>query len=246
MLCPFGCRRAKIEVTSEPAGHARVEGVVRLTEETMAHIGIATIPAEARSLPATVGTTGWSMVIPGREITVKAPATGFLVAQEEADPITLGDAVTVGSKLAALEVFLSPQEEAQLVAMKEEVDILIRQSLASLDTAQARLERVGELSENGTLPVKETQLAKEAVDRAKARSRVGGSARAVDRPDPEEDLFGLAPDLPPIPPGDTQPLDRADCGKHCRGSLSRRGVHARLPGVEFRRVHVRKTRQFTR
>lgn len=163
-----GCRRAEMEEASEPEVQMAVEGGVRLTEDAVARIGIVTTPVEARPIPSTMSMTGWLVVEPGHETTVNAPATGFVIPQEGVKPVALGNAVTAGSTLATLQVFLSPQEEAQLVAMKEEVDILIRQSLASLKTAEARLERINTLSQNGTVPGKELQLAKEAVDRAKA------------------------------------------------------------------------------
>jgi len=115
-----------------------------------------------------ISTTGWLVIKPGHEVTVRAVATGFVFPEEGGRLASLGDSVSEGQCLGTIRVFVSPQEEAQLVALKEEADILIRQSSASLEAAQARLERAEQLGESGTVAGKERQLAKEAVERAKA------------------------------------------------------------------------------
>ena len=165
---PFGCRQSESDGESEPDRQSSVEAELRLTEEAQTSIGIATAPVESQIIPSRISTTGWLAIKPGHEVTVKAVATGFVIAAEGGELASLGDAVTVGQNLGTLRVFVSPQEEAQLVAMKEEADILIRQSLATLEAAQARLDRVERLSESGTVPGKEKQLVKETVERARA------------------------------------------------------------------------------
>ena len=163
-----GCRQSESDEESEPDRQVSVEVGLRLTEEARTSIGIVTAPVQSQSVPSRISTTGWLVVKPGHEVTVKAVATGFVVPEEGGELVSLGDSVTVGQSLGTLRVFVSPQEEAQLVALKEEADILIRQSLASLEAAQAHLERVEELSESGIVAGKEKQLAKEAVERARA------------------------------------------------------------------------------
>jgi hypothetical protein len=66
--------------------------------------------------------------------------------------------VTVEQSLGTLRIFVSPQEEAQLAALKEEADILIQQCAASLEAAEARLNRVEQLSKNDIVPGRERQL----------------------------------------------------------------------------------------
>jgi RND family efflux transporter MFP subunit len=168
LLQPLGCRQTQSDEESEPHRQVAVETGLRLTKEARTSIGVVTAPVQSQIIPSRISTTGWLAIKPGHEVTVKAVATGFVVPEEGHKLASLGDSVSVGQNLGTLNVFVSPQEEAQLVALKEEADILIRQSLAKLETAQARLERVEQLGESGTVPGKEKQLAKAAVEQARA------------------------------------------------------------------------------
>lgn len=168
MVWSSGCRLPESEEEPVPERPMSVEAGIRLTEEAKASIGIVTAPVQSQYVASRVSTTGWLVIKPGHEVTVKAAATGFVVPEPGGELACLGDAVTVGQHLGTLRVFVSPQEEAQLVGLKEQADILIRQSLATLETAQARSKRVEQLSASGTVPGKERQLAKEALERARA------------------------------------------------------------------------------
>lgn len=165
-LC--GCRQS--DPDENPAvdqRRATGEGLY-LDEATRDSVGIVAAPVRIQSVPARIQTVGWLAAKPGSEITAKAMATGFVIPEQGGKFVALGDSVNEGQKLGRLRVFISPQEESQLVAMKEEADILIRQSQVSLETARARLERLRQLSEKGTVPGKEMQSANEAMERAKA------------------------------------------------------------------------------
>jgi RND family efflux transporter MFP subunit len=168
LVWPFGCRQSESEEGSEPERQSSVEAGLRLTEEAKMSIGIVTARVQSQFVPSRISTTGWLAIKPGHEVTVKAVASGFVVPEEGGKLAALGDSLSAGQSLGTLRVFVSPQEEAQLVALKEDADILIRQSLASLEAAQARLERVAGLSESGTVSGKERQLAKEALEKARA------------------------------------------------------------------------------
>lgn len=165
---PIGCRQQEPDEDLQSDRHSSAADGLRLDERAKATIGIATAPVESQLVPSSVSTTGWLAVQPGHEVTVKAAATGFVGPEEDGDSISLGDTVTEGQCLGTLRVFLSPQEESQLVARKEEADILVRQSLATLEAEEARYKRVEELSENGTVRGRERELAKVAMDRARA------------------------------------------------------------------------------
>lgn len=165
---PFGCRQSDTNEQSDSDRPVLADVGLRLTEEAKTTIGIATAPVQSQIVPSSVSTTGWLAIKPGHEVTVKAVATGFVNPEEGGDLVSLGDTVTEGQSLGTLRIFLSPQEEVQLVALKEEADIQIRQSLASLEAAEARFNRVEELSESGTVPGREKELAKEAMERARA------------------------------------------------------------------------------
>ena len=162
-----GCNRP--ETDQEPASaYERRAGVgLRVPEDMQASMGIATQIVERRLVAAQLEASGWLAVKAGNQATVKAAATGFLSPTTD-QPIALGTAVAAEQALGMLRVFVSPQEAAQLVALKEETDMLIRQSLASLEVAKARHARVKELKDAGTLSGNEMELARETLERAKA------------------------------------------------------------------------------
>ena len=110
------------------------------------------------------------MVKPGNEVQIKAAATGFVVLGSDTTKTNWVAIVTDRQELGKLHVFLSPQEEAQLVALKEDADILIEQSLASLAIAEDRYDKVKNI-EGGAIAGKDLQALQEVVQRSKS----GGS-----------------------------------------------------------------------
>jgi RND family efflux transporter MFP subunit len=168
-LCAvFGCSEAEPEEKPQSRQSVSAGSGVHLSREARTSVGISTAPVQSQLVRSTINTTGWLAVRPGHEVTIKAAATGFVIPEIGKNPIQVGAGVTAGQRLGTLQVFVSPQEEAQLVALKEEADILVRQSKATLEAAEARLHRAERLSENGTIPGKEIQLAKAAVEQARA------------------------------------------------------------------------------
>jgi cobalt-zinc-cadmium efflux system membrane fusion protein len=163
-----GCRHSESEEDSESQQRAAAEVGVRLSDEARKNIGVLVTLVESTVVQSTIDTPGWLAVVPGHNFTAKAHATGFLIPEPEQPAIELGSVVAAEQSLGTLRVLVSPQEEAQLVALKEEADIMVRQSKAALTTAEARLQRVQELGESGTIPEKELELVTEAVEKARA------------------------------------------------------------------------------
>ena len=164
-----GCEEERRGRSREPdalEGHV-VGGEVVVPPEQQQAIGLKKNPAEVRELRDAIRTTGWLVARPGSEVVVRAPLTGFVAPPKEANAFSLGRHVSRDETMARLQVFLSPQEEAQLVAAKEDADTVIRQSLASLKIAREQLRRL----ERESVPVvRETRLQelREIVARAQA------------------------------------------------------------------------------
>jgi RND family efflux transporter MFP subunit len=91
---------------------------------------------------------------------------GFVVEGPERKLPRLGDQIDRGERLVSLHVFLTPQEIAQLVSAKEDVDIVIEQSRVSMRLAQEQLERLAAAKD----AVAGTRLAelREVYERSKA------------------------------------------------------------------------------
>jgi hypothetical protein len=138
-----GCGRpegGEAEAGRRPA--ARIE--LQLSQEARAAIGLATEPVRRQIVQETTPAAGWLMAQPGNDVAIKAAATGFVLPVNGTVLAGLGAEVSEQQPLGSLRLFLSPQEEAQMVALKEEADILIRQSLASLQAAEDRYRQVRE------------------------------------------------------------------------------------------------------
>jgi cobalt-zinc-cadmium efflux system membrane fusion protein len=122
---------------------ARPAQSLQLPAEAQAAIGLETVRVEEREVPQLMAATGWLVVPAGHKTVVSAAATGF-VTPSGRESFPLGESVAQDQVLAKLQVLVSPQEQAQLVIAKEEADILIRQSQASLELAEAQLDRLSD------------------------------------------------------------------------------------------------------
>ena len=84
--------------------------------------------------------TGWVMAIPGREVTLRAPVTGFVLPPIDRQLPRMGDTVSEGAQLAQLGAFVSPQEQTQFVIAKEEADSIIEQSRVTMTLVKQQLD----------------------------------------------------------------------------------------------------------
>src|SRR5207244_3270627 len=77
--------------------------------------------------------------------------------------------IAKSARMATLKVFLSPQEQAQLVIAKEEADTTMAQSLVTMEIAEAQLKRY-ENAKDSVAGVRVNDL-RETYERAKAAYR---------------------------------------------------------------------------
>ena len=137
-----GCdRESKPGATAEEAAPAGA-GIVRVSEEMQEQLGLETAETARREVADVLATTGWLEAVPEREATIRSPVAGFVTEGPGKSLPRLGEIVDKGERLVALQVFLTPQEIAQLVINKEDADIVIEQSRVSMKLAQEQLERV--------------------------------------------------------------------------------------------------------
>jgi membrane fusion protein, heavy metal efflux system len=122
---------------------AAAVGDMHISEQSQAAIGLATVVVTERDVHDFIAATGWLAARPASEVVFKAPATGFIVPSAGNDR-SLGRSIAKDEILADLQVFLSPQEQSQLVAAKKEADVQIEQSHATSKLAEEQLKRVEE------------------------------------------------------------------------------------------------------
>src|SRR5258708_1424466 len=166
MLACTGCDRASKPAATPDEPRSQAAGTIRLSQEMQEQLGIAFSTVGRREVQNTLATTGWLEAPPGSEATVKAPLAGFVTEVAGQRLPRLGQFVDKKERLVALQVFLTPQEIAQLVSSKEDVDIAIEQSRVSMKLAQEQLERLASARDAGP----GTRLAdlRETYERSKA------------------------------------------------------------------------------
>jgi RND family efflux transporter MFP subunit len=139
-----GCERLESQRAKDadrPA--AAAGGLVRASAAAQQGIGLVVEKAARQQVAQSLSATGWLTVRPGSEVVVKSPAAGFILAPSGRGQLELGSAVGGGDEpLGLLQVLLSLVEQADLISAKKEADILIRQSLVTLERAEAQLERL--------------------------------------------------------------------------------------------------------
>lgn len=137
-----GCA-ASSEVAASKADKAETRAnasvTIHLDKDAQEAIGLEFQKVARQPVPLTLQTTGWLLTPPGHQSVVKAATTGFYVSESADSRIEIGMNVSKGERLGTLRVFLSPQEEAQLVVAKEEADTLINQALVSKRLAEGQL-----------------------------------------------------------------------------------------------------------
>jgi cobalt-zinc-cadmium efflux system membrane fusion protein len=137
-----GCGGSPAERPADDGNAGSPRGVVVVPSEQQQAIGLTAQAVTRRETQDTLQLTGWLAARPQGEVVIKAPAPGFLTAGDKREIATLGSFVKSGDRLATLQVFLSPQEQLQLVASKEDADTAIEQAAVSMELAAAQLERL--------------------------------------------------------------------------------------------------------
>jgi membrane fusion protein, heavy metal efflux system len=137
-----GCRDDDVDRPAGPSEAESTPGMVRLSTERQKAVGLVVRKSARRPVRSTLPAVGWLIAKPEHEALVKSPALGYVVPPPGKLHFDLGAQVAAGYELGSIEAVLSPQEQAQLVAAKEEADTIIRQSQVSMDLARGQLERV--------------------------------------------------------------------------------------------------------
>lgn len=165
VLGAAGCRNADQSVTPSADPVAKVPGFIRLDKSQQERLGIELSPVRLETIRAMMPSVGWFVATPASETIIRAPVAGFAMVKPRQAWPTLGQEVSAGQALVQLNVFLSPQEVSQLVQAKEDNDILLQQSLVTMELTGAQLKLVSDARE-AVAGVRIDQL-KEAYQRSK-------------------------------------------------------------------------------
>ncbi|MBL8801044.1 MAG: hypothetical protein JNN27_03550 [Planctomycetes bacterium] len=141
------------------------DGAVKITlaPQAEARLGLVTVPARRERIARTKTLAGFVERPPDSDILVRAPFAGSVRSAANGIP-RAGATVAAGAELLQLEVWITPNEQAQIARLRQDLALSRAQARGVLERAQARL-----------------AVTKIAVDRAEALlAQDAGSARARD------------------------------------------------------------------
>jgi RND family efflux transporter MFP subunit len=191
--CNRDSGRLERELDTGESSRTQETGFLVVTSARQIAMGLATQTVGRREVRDSIATTGWLVARPGSEVEIKAPLAGFVAPLDESGRFVLGQQVDEEQELADLHVFLSPQEQAQIVAAKEDADTVIRQSLVSLQIAEDQLDRLKQENE----PVRGTRL--QDLQEIVARSRAAHDEALEQLPFLPSEPYGDMPQLRTVP-----------------------------------------------
>lgn len=165
-LSVIGCVRSEHETEAEATTKAVVADRLSLTAEDRERLGILVAPVTTASIRTTKSAVGWFETVPAREAIVKAPLDGFVLAAPERTFPRQGESCSADIMIAQINAFISPQELSQMVQAREDNDILMQQSLVTMELTEAQLKRAS-IAADAITGVRIDQL-KESLERAKA------------------------------------------------------------------------------
>lgn len=140
----------------------KVESVLAFTDllkEERDKLKIETKSAKAEMVHERITLTGWIMAKPGHEVTLTAPAAGYVKISKGFEFPIAGDAVKPTQELLLLEPVLSPAEKIQVDALKRSVEGDKKKAETTLDTAKKDHERIEKLHKQMLKSDQELELA---------------------------------------------------------------------------------------
>jgi len=134
---PAGC-----EWLAAPVNHGDMEIRAEAEADAGPMEGVVTERVGTATQRPTLSRVGWYEPPAGATTVVRAPATGFMAARGDERWPAIGDRVEAGTSPLQVGVFLSPQELAQLVHLKEDTDTQLQQSLVTMQLTEEQLKQV--------------------------------------------------------------------------------------------------------
>lgn len=170
LLFTIGCNR-QAPVPPAAREKPRLESelaYVTLPRDAYRSLGIEAQPMRTGPIQAHQELTGWVMARPGNEVTVTAPASGYVrEASARTHSPAAGESVRPGDELFALEPVLSPVEQVQLASLKRGVETELTKARATLKLAENELQRTQDLHKQGLRGQQELEQAQVRVAHAR-------------------------------------------------------------------------------
>lgn len=169
MLLLCGCK-SPADREASPSAQAGPGGDdIRLTEEQVRALGVATAPAEVPAQAAFIVVNGTVAPQEGRQASVFAALPGRLIAGDKGLP-EVGQLLEEGEVFGEVEQLIDADEALQAEGRRVALENEIAQARAELDLCHQELERVRKLFADGLVPKKQVQQAE--LDRQRAQNRL--------------------------------------------------------------------------
>ena len=137
-----------------------------ISKKAYISLGIKTNPPRVAETNEQLALTGWIMARPGSEVTLTAPAAGYVsITAERGLPIA-GSAVEPGDTLLCIEPVLSPVEQIQVAALKRGIEGELKKAQSSLKNAESEYLRLADLFKQNLRSKQEYEQAQKARDHA--------------------------------------------------------------------------------
>lgn len=168
LLACVGCSRVPANAPNT-AEKPKVEAdlaFTHLSKKAYTSLAITTQSAVLKETQERLTLTGWIMARPGNEVTLTAPAAGYVrLASGGAFPIA-GDRVAPKRELLRLKPVLSPSEQIQISSLKRSFEMELKKAETTVAQTQSEYQRVKNLYDRNSGSKQEYELALKARDHA--------------------------------------------------------------------------------
>ncbi len=166
MGCQTGAQPPKASVAAEKPRSEDDLSRTSISKKAFVALAIKTAAPRIVDTHERLTLTGWIMAKPGNEITLTAPASGYVsVTAERGLPIP-GSHVDLGDKLLYIEPVLSPVEQIQVATLKRGIEGEFKKAQASLKNAESEYNLFADLFKQKLRSRQEFELARKARDHA--------------------------------------------------------------------------------
>jgi RND family efflux transporter MFP subunit len=166
-----GCRPAAPVAPGLAAQKPKAESelaFVTISKKAYSALAIQTKTVALEPVQERVTLTGWVMAKPGHEVTVTAPAAGYVrLGKGQTQAPTAGAAIKADQELLVLEPVLAPVEQIQLAALKRGVESELAKAKASVQTATSEYQRLRDLQAQNLRSLQDVEQAQKIFEHAK-------------------------------------------------------------------------------
>jgi multidrug efflux pump subunit AcrA (membrane-fusion protein) len=141
--------------------------ITTISKKAVLSLEIKTERTELKEEHEQLTMTGWIMAKPGNEVTLTAPAAGYVHWIKGQHVLIAGEPVKANEELLRLEPVLSPVEQIQVAALKRSIESDLIKGQQTLENAQVEYDRTVALLKKDVRTKQDVELALKALDHAK-------------------------------------------------------------------------------